>query len=123
MAESVEFWTFVFMNFMMFGFGIVLTGLSFLAYRADMSSRSLRNATIGFASLTVGGLVAPAYQLGVKGANQLEESELLVLQSIEGLFLAGGLGLLFYSIYRYSDTADRHYLEGLDGLNGTPKDE
>lgn len=107
MAEPPEFWTYVLTNFMMFGFGITLTGLSFFAYLADRSRVSLRQATIGFGLLTIGGLVAPAYQLGLKGEYTLTGSELLVVQSVEGVFLAAGLGTLFFSVYRYSN-GSRH---------------
>lgn len=101
MAEPIEFWTFILTNFMMFTFGLVLSVVSYLAYRGDRSRLSLRNATIGFGLLTIGGLVAPLYQLGVNDAYTLGGRELLVVQSVEGLFLASGLGMLFYSIYRY----------------------
>lgn len=103
MAEPFEFWTYVLTNFMMFGFGLMLTGLSYLAYRTDKTRFALRNATIGFGLLTIGGLVAPLYQIGYKTQYQLDGRELLAIQSVEGLFLAAGLGMLFYSIYRYSN--------------------
>ncbi len=103
MAEPLEFWTFVLTNFMMFGFGFLLTGLSYFAYRRDTSRVALRNATIGFGLLTIGGLIAPIYQIGYKTQYQLDGRELLAVQSVEGLFLAAGLGMLFYSIYRYSN--------------------
>lgn len=120
MAEPPEFWTFVLTNFMMFGFGIVLTALSYLAYRANETRRSLRNATIGFGLLTVGGLVAPAYQLGVRGTYELGGRELLVVQSVEGLFLASGLGMLFYSIYRHSGRSRTTSVDGLEYSNDPP---
>lgn len=120
MAEPPEFWTYVIANFTMFGFGVVLTGLSFFAYRADSTRRSLRNATVGFGFLTVGGLVAPVYQLGLKGEYSLSGRELLVVQSVEGLFLAAGLGMLFYSVYHYSDGSRHRYVEGLDPTNDDP---
>lgn len=105
MAEPIEFWTFILTNFMMFAFGLILSTVSYLAYRADRGRISLRNATIGFGLLTIGGLVAPVYQLGVNDAYTLGGRELLVVQSVEGLFLASGLGMLFYSIYRYGTGA------------------
>lgn len=111
MAEPVEFWAFVLTNFMMFGFGMLLTGLSYFAYRADPSRLALRNATVGFGLLTIGGLIAPVYQLGFKTDYQLAGRELLAVQSVEGVFLAAGLGMLFYSIYRYSNGDSYRYVE------------
>lgn len=120
MAEAPEFWTYVLTNFMMFGFGIVLTGLSYFAYRADRTRPSLRNATVGFGLVTIGGLVAPAYQLGFRGAYDLSGRELLVVQSVEGLFLAAGLGMLFYSVYHYSDGSRRRQVDSFDTSNDYP---
>lgn len=117
MAEAPEFWTYVITNFMMFGFGIVLTGLSYFAYRADRSRPSLRNATIGFGLLTIGGLVAPVYQLGIRGAYSLSGRELLAVQSVEGLFLAAGLGTLFFSIYHHSSGSRRRRVDTFDASN------
>lgn len=111
MAEPPEFWTYVLANFTVFGFGVVLTGLSFFAYRADPSRRSLRLATLGFGLLTVGGLVAPTYQLAIKGQYTLGGRELLAVQSVEGLFLAAGLGMLFWSVYRYSEGGGLDHVE------------
>lgn len=122
MAEP-EFWTYVLTNFMMFGFGAVLTALSYFAYRANPTSRSLRNATIGFLLLTIGGLVAPAYQLGVKADVDLAGRELLIVQSIEGLFLAAGLGMLFYSIYRYSNGTHYQHVDTPEPRNESPWNE
>lgn len=114
MAEPLEFWTYVVTNFMMFGFGLLLTGLSYFAYRSDKTRLALRNATIGFGLLTVGGLIAPLYQIGYKTQYQLDGRELLAVQSVEGLFLAAGLGMLFYSIYRYSNGRQYHHVEAFE---------
>lgn len=119
MAEPIEFWTFILTNFMMFAFGLILSTVSYLAYRADRGRISLRNATIGFGLLTIGGLVAPAYQLGFRGAYELSGRELLIVQSIEGLFLAAGLGMLFYSVYRHGKRTRERHVESLDPTNDT----
>lgn len=120
MAEPLEFWTYVLTNFMMFGFGIVLTGLSYFAYRSSRPRPSLRTATVGFGLITIGGLVAPAYQLGVRGAYDLSGRELLAVQSVEGLFLAAGLGMLFYSIYHYSNGSKQWHVDDVDAADDFP---
>lgn len=74
MAEPPEFWTYALTNFLMFGFEVTLTELSLFAYLADRSRISLRRATGRFGSLTVGSLVAPAYQLGMKGSTRWRET-------------------------------------------------
>lgn len=114
MAEPPEFWSFVLTNFLMFGFGLFLTALSYYAYRADRSRQALRISTLGFGSLTIGGLVAPAYQIGVKNSYELAGRELLAVQSIEGFFLASGLGLLFFSIHRYSNGSRHGHVESAE---------
>lgn len=119
MAEPPEFWTYVLTNFMMFGFGIVLTGLSLFAYRANRARSSLRTSTIGFGLLTIGGLVAPAYQLGLKDGYNLGGRELLAVQSIEGLFLAAGLGMLFYSVYRNRDGSGHRHVDSIESVDDT----
>lgn len=116
MAEPLEFWTYVLTNFMMFGFGLMLTGLSYFAYRTDKTRFALRNATIGFGLLTIGGLVAPLYQIGYKTQYQLDGRELLAIQSVEGLFLAAGLGMLFYSIYRYSNGEQYQHVDTFETI-------
>lgn len=99
MAEPPELWTFVVANLFVFGFGATLTGLSYWAYRSNASNPSFRYSTAGFGILTLGGIVAPIYQLGIKRDYMISGRELLALQTMEGVFLAVGLGLLFYSIY------------------------
>lgn len=102
MADPPELWTFAIVNLLTFALGFVLTGLSYYAYHNDGGSRSFRNATVGFGLLTLGMAVAPVYQLGIRGDYDLGGRELLALQTVEGLLLAAGLGMLFYSIYRHN---------------------
>lgn len=101
MAEPPEVWTFAAANVVSFVFGAVLTGVSYLAYRYRGRSASFLYATLGFGTITAGGLAEPVYQLGFKTDNTASGRELLALQTIEGLLVAAGLGLLFYSIYEY----------------------
>lgn len=99
MAGPPELWTFLLANLFIFGFGATLTTLSYYAYRVNGREPSFRTSTLGFGVLTVGGIVEPVYQLGLRGDYLITGRELLVLQTVEGVFLAVGLGLLFYSIY------------------------
>lgn len=99
MAEPPELWTFLLANLFVFGFGATLTTLSYYAYRTNGRRTSYRISTIGFGVLTLGGIVEPLYQLGYRGDYQISGRELLALQTMEGAFVAIGLGLLFYSIY------------------------
>ncbi|MFB6135440.1 MAG: hypothetical protein ABEJ04_01650 [Halobacteriaceae archaeon] len=101
MAEPPELWTFVVTNLFVFGFGSVLTVLSFLVYWKRGHRTAFRDATVGFACVTASGLVAPVYQLFIRQGYDLDGRELLTVQTVEGAFLALGLGVLFYSIYRY----------------------
>lgn len=114
MAEPPELWTFLFANLFVFGFGATLTTLSYYAYRINDRKSSFRISTIGFGVLTVGGIVEPIYQLGLKGDYSVSGRELLALQTIEGIFVAIGLGLLFYSIYIHNTDAEQKYLDSLD---------
>lgn len=118
MAEPPEFWTFLLTNLVIFCFGAVLTGLSFYAYLASDGRRSFRTSTVGFGSITLGGLVDPVYQLGVKGGYDMANRELLALQTVEGLFVGLGLGLLFLAIYRHDRTRRRTEVENLQNPSG-----
>lgn len=107
MADPPELWTFVAANLIVFGFGSLLTALSFIAYYSRSTSRTFRDATIGFGLITFGGVVEPVYQLGLKGDYHLAGRELLALQTAEGILMALGLGMLFYSIKGYNSASRR----------------
>lgn len=115
MAEPPELWTFLFANLFVFGFGATLTTLSYYAYRVNDRRPSFRLSTIGFGILTLGGIVEPLYQLGLKQDYLISGRELLALQTIEGAFVAAGLGLLFYSIYIHNTRTRTKHLDGLEG--------
>lgn len=101
MAEPSELWAFLVVNVLVFGIGSLLTALSLTAYRSSGWSRAFRDATVGFGVLTIGSGADLVYEMGIKGDYHLTGRELLMLQTIEGLLVALGFGLLFYSIYRY----------------------
>lgn len=114
MAEPPELWTFLFANLFVFAFGATLTTLSYYAFRVNDREPSFRLSTFGFGVLTVGGVVEPVYQLGIKGDYSVSGRELLALQSIEGVFIAVGFGLLFYSIYIHDTATKKTHVDSLD---------
>lgn len=114
MAEPPELWTFLVANLFVFGFGATLTSLSYYAYRVNGRKPSFRLSTIGFGVLTIGGVVEPIYQLGLKGDYSISGRELLALQTMEGIFVAIGLGLLFYSIYIHNTGSTEEYFDSLE---------
>lgn len=114
MTEPPELWTFLLANLFVFGFGATLTTLSYYAYRVNDRQSSFRLSTIGFGVLTIGGVVEPLYQLGYKGDYQISGRELLALQTMEGVFVAIGLGLLFYSIYVHNSPSRSESFESLE---------
>lgn len=88
-------------NGLVFLFGCAMTGLSLAAYRATDGNDSYRWSTVGFALITVGCVVEPVFQYGIRRDWEITGVELLYLQAMEGAFFALGLGILFVSIYRY----------------------
>lgn len=98
MANPPELWAFVLANIGLFIISSILTLLSYLAYHQSNGQSSYLRATIGFGFIVLGGLVEPAYQLGVRGDYNLDGTELLLLQTGEGILIMFGLGLLFYAI-------------------------
>lgn len=120
MAEPPELWAFVLANLFVFGFGATLTTLSFYAYRVHERRSSFLLSTVGFGVLTIGGIVEPLYQLGLKGDYLISGRELLVLQTIEGVFVAIGLGFLFYSIYIHTPGPRQEAIERIEHSSDTP---
>ena len=88
-------------NGLVFLFGCAMTGLSLAAYRATDGRGSYRWSTAGFAFITVGCVIEPVFQYGIRRDWDISGIELLYLQAMEGTFLALGLGILFVSIYRH----------------------
>lgn len=114
MAEPPELWTFLLANLFVFGFGATLTTLSYYAYRTNDRKPSFLISTLGFGILTIGGIVEPIYQLGYRGDFQISGRELLALQTLEGAFVAVGLGMLFYSIYIHEASTRSHHSERVE---------
>lgn len=121
MADPPELWSFLVANFFVFGFGASLTSLSYYAYRSSGRKPSFRLSTAGFGVLTFGGVVEPLYQFGLKGDYSISGRELLALQTMEGVFVAIGLGLLFYSIYIHNSDSRVEPLEGPEHLGESQK--
>lgn len=105
MSKPPELWAFILANTGLFVISSVLTVLTYLVYRQKHGETSYLLATIGFGFVVLGGLVEPGYQLVVWGDRSLNYTELLWLQAGEGLLIASGLGLLFYSITHYDTGA------------------
>lgn len=98
MTEYPELWAFIFANIGLFVISSVLIGVSYVAYRQSDGQTSYLIATLGFGAVSLGGIVEPVYQLIVRGDPNITGTELLWLQTGEGILIAGGLGLLFYAI-------------------------
>ncbi|MFB6172416.1 MAG: hypothetical protein ABEJ23_07765 [Haloarculaceae archaeon] len=97
MSEPPELWAFLFSNLVVLVFGGGMTALSVLAYRRS-STRSFRSAAVGFGLITAGALGDAAYQLVLRGSYELAGRELLALQTVQGILVALGLAVLFYSL-------------------------
>ena len=106
-ADALEVWALIAVNFLGFFLGAIITGLSYYAYRRGEKRTSLRNATIGFGMLTLGIAIEPVYQLGIEGTHVLASNQNITLQLIEGTVISLGLLVLFFSIYRYSSRSRR----------------
>ena len=106
-AEALEVWALIAVNFLGFFLGAIITGLSYYAYRSGERNTSLRNSTIGFGMLTLGIAIEPVYQLGIEGTHVLASDQNITLQLIEGTVISLGLLVLFFSIYRYSSRSRR----------------
>ncbi|QLG62145.1 DUF7521 family protein [Halorarum salinum] len=102
MNELAHLGTYLVANLLQFTVGVAITGLSYLAYRSSGRKASFRNSTLGFLLITVGGVLAPVYQLWIKGDYSISGLELLELQILEGSLITVGLGLLLLSIYSYN---------------------
>jgi hypothetical protein len=100
MAEPPEFWTFILSNLLVLLLGGVLAALSFRAYRRN-GRRSFQWAAVGFGLVTFGSLVEAIYELGIRGSYELSGRELLALHTVEGVVIAFGLAVLFYSVKQY----------------------
>ena len=101
MDSMLEVWLLIAVNFFAFFLGVVITGVSYVAYRSHGRTTSLRNATVGFGLITFGTAIEPIYQLGVAGTHVLASNQNISLQIIEGTVISLGFLLLFFSIYRY----------------------
>jgi len=100
MANPPELWLFVLSNALVLVLGGTMAVLSGRAYQRS-GSRSFALASGGFALLTAGTLVEGVYELGYRGSYELAGRELLALHTVEGVIVAAGLGLLFYSLQQH----------------------
>lgn len=101
-------WVLIVTNFAESFLGLVITAISYHSYRLNEDKRSLLTATVGFGLLTLGTMVAPAYQLGILGSHLIPTSDNVLLQIAEAAIISLGFAVLFVSIYRYSSGYRRH---------------
>lgn len=106
-AETLEVWALVAVNFLGFFLAAIITAVSYYAYRSGEPKPSLRNATVGFGLLTLGIALEPLYQISIQGSHVLASEQNVTLQLIEGAVFSLGLLLLFSSIYWYRTRAER----------------
>lgn len=113
---TFDVWLLLAVNFLGFILGAIITGLSYYAYRSSDRKSSLRNATIGFALLTVGTAIEPSFQLIEEGAHIVESEHYILLQLFEGTVISLGFLVLFFSIYRYNSRSTRETItmSGID---------
>lgn len=118
MSETSVLGAFIIANAVLFLFGVLVTGLSYSAYRAGGRVTSFRNSTIGFGTITLGCIIEPVYQLGIRQDYSISGQELLRLQAMEGTLIAIGFVFLLLSIYSYTpgsqqatSTIDSHVVE------------
>lgn len=105
MSKPPELVAFVLANLGLFVVSCILTGLCYLAYRQNKGQQSFAIATIAFSLIITGGLVEPVYVFIISTNTTLNQTEVFLMQGVETLFLALGLGLLFYAITQYSTGA------------------
>ena len=97
---SIETWMFVASNILVFVIGGSLTVFSYRAQRR-LNNRNLRYTTLGFALVTASTIVEARYTPGLVNVDQLDDSTLLFLYTIESLLVASGLASIAYAILRY----------------------
>ncbi|WP_136689954.1 DUF7521 family protein [Halorhabdus amylolytica] len=100
MANPPELWLFVMSNALVLVLGGAMAFLSGRAYQRT-GSRSFGLASGGFALLTLGTLVEGIYELGYRRSYELTGRELLALHTVEGVLVAAGLAVLFYSLQQH----------------------
>lgn len=96
-ATDITFGVVVLAELLVVLFGSLLTAVCLLSYRRTRSVH-FRNATFGVVMITIGAVGGSISRVGFH-AHRLFEP--FLVQSVESLLIAAGLGLLFHSIYVY----------------------
>ena len=99
LVSSADFWLLTLSRLVIFLLAGVFAALSFLAYRRE-GKRSLLGAVIGFLFVCAGFVFEWTYEFGVKGDLFFSRTELAHVQTVEGVLLFVGFGLLLFSVYR-----------------------
>ncbi len=97
---NTALWMFIVSNLLVFVLGSVLTVLSYRAQKR-LGRDSLRYTTLGFALITASIVAEALYAPGIGGGDWLETRSLLILYTMESLFIAAGLACIAYSLLRY----------------------
>ena len=56
---------------------------------------------VGFGLITVGGVADIIYELCIRQSYELPGRELLALHTVQGVLIAAGLAMLFYSLWSH----------------------
>jgi len=88
-------------NVLVFALGLLLTALSFRAYRSDAQNTGFLETTLAFLLITLGSVLAPVYEFGIVHDYNLTPDELLRVQLFEGIAITLGLAVLLYSIWKH----------------------
>ncbi|MFC6752143.1 DUF7521 family protein [Halorubrum tibetense] len=97
---NTALWMFIVSNLLVFTLGSVLTVLSYRAQKR-LDQDSLKYTTLGFGLITASIVAEALYAPGIGGGDWLVARHLLVLYTMESLFIAAGLGCIAYSLLSY----------------------
>ena len=110
MVNAPSYWAYLVANVGFVAVGCLLAGLSMLAYRVQRGQKSYAIAGVGFGCIVLGGVTESAYAFLSQPDFLLSGREFLLLQAGEDIFVAVGLGLVFYAISKHdpdsSEVAD-----------------
>lgn len=99
-AAPIQFAVFLALKGIILVGGGALAAVGFGVYRRT-GNATFRRAAVGFAMVTLGATVDAVYgiyEVLFRRQYALTGVELLAVNTVESLLIAGGLGLLFYSI-------------------------
>jgi len=107
MTGDAMFDVVVIANVLVVTLGVILTALSFHAYRSDTGTGGFLETTLAFLLITIGSVLAPVYEFGFVHDYQITPDELREVQFFEGLAVTLGLAILLYSIWQHRAYSSR----------------